>query len=231
MVQEQKASADVLINLQAQHVSSGKKAVSLFEMQLSDAQTMTVDLKAQLHQAKAELKIAQETSIITEQTISSTLHARVKDLEKVVKDLEQQNDELSTRSVDILLRYQQGNLVSFFPIVCACLPIMDTFLQIDFEKVFVAYIMKQTRDIHEQSDVAKDNELRMASIFWLLLVTILHISWQRETMIQALQAKVADFETTIACMIKEKENLKQVGPSVTRPVVNLNRWLSASPVG
>ena len=217
--------------MHAQHASSAEKAASLLEIQLNDAQAMTVDLKAQLHQGKAELKVAQETSIITEQTISSTLYARVKDLEKVVKDLEQQNDELSTRSVDILLRYQQGNLVVFFQLCSHVLPVIDISLQTDIERVFVAHIMKQTRDIHEQGDVAKDNELRRASIFRLLfLVTISHILWQRETMIQTLQAKVADMETTIARMIKEKENLKQVGPSVIRPVVNLNRWLPASPV-
>jgi hypothetical protein len=41
-------------------------------------------------------------------------------------------------------------------------------MQTDIEKKFVAYIMKQTRDIHEQDVVAKDNELRRASHFSLL---------------------------------------------------------------
>jgi hypothetical protein len=36
-------------------------------------------------------------------------------------------------------------------------------MQTDIEKNFVVYIMKQTRDIHEQDVVAKDNELRRAS--------------------------------------------------------------------
>ena len=39
------------------------------------------------------------------------------------------------------------------------------YMQTDIEKNFVAYIMKETRDIHEQDDVAKDNELRRASFF------------------------------------------------------------------
>ena len=49
-------------------------------------------------------------------------------------------------------------------------------MQTDIEKNFVAYIMKQTRDIHEQDVVAKDNELRRASFFIVLLVAISHIS-------------------------------------------------------
>ena len=102
-------------------------------------------------------------------------------------------------------------------------------MQTDIEKNFVAYIMKETRDIHEQDDVAKDNELRRASFFWLLPVAISHLSRQRETMIQSLQAKIVDMEMTVARMIKEKENLRQVGP-LAKSVVSLNRWLLASPV-
>lgn len=48
-------------------------------------------------------------------------------------------------------------------------------------------------------------------------------------MIQSLQAKIVDMEMTVARMIKEKENLRQVGP-LAKTVVNLNRWLPASPV-
>lgn len=48
-------------------------------------------------------------------------------------------------------------------------------------------------------------------------------------MIQSLQAKIVDMEMTVARMIKEKEHLKQVGP-LSKTVVNLNRWLPASPV-
>lgn len=103
-------------------------------------------------------------------------------------------------------------------------------MQTDIEKIFVAYIMKQTRDIHEQDVVAKDNELRRASFFYLLIwVAISHNLWQRETMIQSLQAKIVDMEMTVARMIKEKENLRQVGP-LAKSVVSLNRWLPASPV-
>ena len=50
-------------------------------------------------------------------------------------------------------------------------------------------------------------------------------------MIQALQAKTVDMEMTIARMIKEKENLKQVGPTLAKSVVSLDRWLAESPVG
>ena len=48
---------------------------------------------------------------------------------------------------------------------------------------------------------------------------------------QALQAKIVNMEVTIARMIKEKENLKQIGQPVVKPVVSLNRWLPQSPVG
>ena len=41
----------------------------------------------------------------------------------------------------------------------------NSYMKTDIEKNFVAYIMKQTRDIHEQDVVAKDNELRRASFF------------------------------------------------------------------
>lgn len=44
-------------------------------------------------------------------------------------------------------------------------------------------------------------------------------------MIQALQAKIVDMEATIARMIKERGDLKEVGPLVAKPVVSLNRWL------
>ncbi|KAF8798606.1 hypothetical protein BYT27DRAFT_6896565 [Phlegmacium glaucopus] len=193
VVQEQKTSVDTLINLHDQRASSAELAVSLLETQLKEAQARIVDLKSHLHQTKAELKLAQEASVISEQTISSTLHEQANDFEKTVKDLEQQNEELSRRSVDILLRYEQGDLT-------------------DIERVFIAHIMKQTREIHEQGVLTKDYELR-----------------RRETMIQALQAKIVDLEVTIARMIKEKENLRQVGPPVVRPVVSLNRWLPQSP--
>jgi hypothetical protein len=49
-------------------------------------------------------------------------------------------------------------------------------------------------------------------------------------MIQALQAKIVDMEMTVARLIKEKEDLRQVGPSVAKSVVGLNRWLPANPV-
>ena len=48
-------------------------------------------------------------------------------------------------------------------------------------------------------------------------------------MIQSLQVKIVDMEMTVARMIKEKENLRQVGP-LAKSVVSLNRWLPASPV-
>ena len=83
-------------------------------MQFKEAQATIVDLKSQLEQAKTGLKLAQETSIINEQSISSTLRERTNEQEKVVKDMKQQIEELSRRSVDILLRYQQANLVRSF---------------------------------------------------------------------------------------------------------------------
>ena len=145
-------------------------------MQLKEAQETIVDLKSQLEQAKTGLILAQETSLINEQSISSTLCERANELEKVVKNMEQQIEELSRRSVDILLRYQQANLVrsfsSFRIMFLFCAPGTDnnrnTYMQTDIEKNFVAYIMKQTRDIHEQDVVAKDNELRRASFFIVL---------------------------------------------------------------
>ena len=170
VIQEQKASVDALVSLHAQRTSSAEKAASLSEMQLKEAQAVVVDLKSQLEQAKTGLKLAQETSIINEQSISSTLCERANELEKIVKDKEQQIEELSRRSVDILLRYQQANLVRSFRIVFSlCALGTDnnrySYMQTDIEKNFVAYIMKQTRDIHEQDVVAKDNELRRASFF------------------------------------------------------------------
>lgn len=114
VAQEQKASVDTLVSLHVQRTASAEKAASLIEMQLKEAQATVVDLKSQLDQAKAGLKLAQETSIISEQTISSTLCERANELEKVVKDMEQQIEELSRRSADILLRYQQANLVCLF---------------------------------------------------------------------------------------------------------------------
>jgi hypothetical protein len=80
----------------------------------NEAQATAVDLEAHLHQAKAELQSAQENSIITKQKISSALHERTNELEKAVEDLEQKNVELSRCSVDILLQYQQGNVVRSF---------------------------------------------------------------------------------------------------------------------
>lgn len=136
-------------------------------MQLKEAQATAVDLKSQLDQAKTGLKLAQETSTINEQSISSALCERANELEKVVQDMKQQNEELSRRSVDILLRYQQANLVRFscsrFTPLKLIINNRNSYMQTDIEKNFVAYIMKQTRDIHEQDVVAKDNELRRAS--------------------------------------------------------------------
>ena len=117
VVQEQKASVDTLVSLHAQRASSAEKAVSLAEMRLKEAKETIVDLKSQLERAKTGLKLAQETSILNEQSISSTLCERTNELEKVVKDMKQQNEELSRRSVDILLRYQQANLVRFFRVL------------------------------------------------------------------------------------------------------------------
>lgn len=159
VVQEQKTSVDALVNLHIQRADS-------IENQLKETQATAVDLKSQLHKAKTELKLAEETSIISEQTVSSTLHERVNGLEKMVKDLEQQNDELSRRSVDILARYQQGNVVRSFRIALALM--MENLVQNDIEKNFVAYIMKQTQDIHAQGVVTKDNELRRVRFFRLL---------------------------------------------------------------
>ena len=169
VIQEQKASVDTLVSLHAQRTSSAEKAVSLIEIQLKEAQATVVDLKSQLEEAKTGLKLAQETSTINQQSISSKLRERANELEKVVKDMKQQNEELSRRSVDILLRYQQANLVrSIFVFSFYVLETdnnRNSYMQTDIEKNFVAYIMKQTRDIHEQDVVAKDNELRRASFF------------------------------------------------------------------
>jgi hypothetical protein len=120
VIQEQKSSVDTLVSLHAQRTSSAEKAVSLIEMQLKEAQATVVDLKCQLELAKTELKLAQETSIINEQSISSTLRERANELEKVVKVMKQEIEELSRRSVDILLRYQQANLVGSFRVLILC---------------------------------------------------------------------------------------------------------------
>ena len=120
VIQEQKASVDALVSLHVQRTSSAEKAVSLIEMQLKEAQGTVVDLKSQLEQAKTGLKLAQETSIINEQSISSTLCERANELEKVVNDMKQQIEELSRRSVDILLRYQQSNLVHSYRALVLC---------------------------------------------------------------------------------------------------------------
>jgi hypothetical protein len=100
--------------LHAQRALSAEKAVSSIEIQLKETQTMVVDLKSQLHHANAALKLTQETSIANEQTNSSALHQRANELENVVKGLEEKNDELSRRSANIFLRYQQGDMVVFF---------------------------------------------------------------------------------------------------------------------
>ena len=121
VIQEQKASVDALVSLHVQRTSSAEKAVSLIEMQLKETQGTVVDLKSQLEQAKTGLKLAQETSIINEQSISSTLCERANELEKVVNDMKQQIEELSRRSVDILLRYQQSNLVHSYRALVLCL--------------------------------------------------------------------------------------------------------------
>ena len=135
VVQEQKASIDTLISLHAQRTSSAEKAVSLIEVQLKEAQSTAVDLKSQLEQAKKELKLAQETSIINEQSISSSLQERANELEKVVKDMKQQIEELSRRSVNILLRYQQANLVRSFRVLLRLITIENPICRLISRKI------------------------------------------------------------------------------------------------
>ena len=60
---------------------------------------------------------------MSEQMISSTSCERANELEEVVKNMEQQTEELSRRSADILLRYQQANLVRSFRIVFSFSPL------------------------------------------------------------------------------------------------------------
>ena len=127
----------------------------------NEAQATAVNLEAHLHQAKAELQSAQENSIITGQKISSALHEWTNELEKAVEDLEQKNVELSRCSVDILLQYQQGNVVRSFWNAFA---LRLTLVQTDIEKGFVAYIMKQTRDIHEPNFSLPIRRRRQSSV-------------------------------------------------------------------
>lgn len=87
-----------------------------------------------------------------------------------------------------------------------------TLFQNDEEKDFVNSIIQMTHSIHEQEAVARGNELR-----------------RRENMINTLQARVRELESTLAKLLKEKG--KEDGRSTANSVVGPDFWLSSSPHG
>ncbi|KAG5644399.1 hypothetical protein DXG03_008566 [Asterophora parasitica] len=81
----------------------------------------------------------------------------------------------------------------------------------DSEKDFVGWLLKLSSSLHEQEDVAKDNELR-----------------RRENMITKLQTKIRELESTLARLLKQKD--KDSG-AASKSIINPNVWMTSSPDG
>ncbi|KAF8058581.1 hypothetical protein FPV67DRAFT_508993 [Lyophyllum atratum] len=120
---------------------------------------------------------------------------RVKVLEAEMEELGAVNRGLSERAQSVgrlKERYASGELM-------------------DDEKDFVEWLIKLSNELHEQEDVAKDNELR-----------------RRENMITKMEGKIRELESALARILKQKEKDSGV-PS--KSMIDLNAWMTSSPAG
>ncbi|KAG6828779.1 hypothetical protein H0H92_006803 [Tricholoma furcatifolium] len=81
----------------------------------------------------------------------------------------------------------------------------------DDEKDFAEWLMKLARSLHEEEDVAKSNELR-----------------RKENFVSQLQTKIRELESSLAHLIKEKE--EQSSDRGLKSMIDLNAFMLSSPI-
>ncbi|KAG6873641.1 hypothetical protein C0995_013146 [Termitomyces sp. Mi166 len=81
--------------------------------------------------------------------------------------------------------------------------------QNDDEKDFAEWLMSLARSLHEEEDVVKNNELR-----------------RKENAVIQLQTKIRELESSLAHLIKEKENFSG---GTTKSMIDLDAFMTSSP--
>ncbi|KAH0583276.1 hypothetical protein H2248_011152 [Termitomyces sp. 'cryptogamus'] len=79
----------------------------------------------------------------------------------------------------------------------------------DNEKDFAEWLMNLARSLHEEEEVVKDNELR-----------------RKENLVLQLQVKIRELESSLAHIIKEKEELSG---GTTKSMIDLTAFMTSSP--
>ncbi|KAF5378369.1 hypothetical protein D9615_008747 [Tricholomella constricta] len=153
----------------------------------ADRTAKLVDLVEKLEQRIVRLEEEKSRNVIEGKSVEAE---RVRELAEQVEQLKGVNRQLMERAGNLRLRYEANDLA-------------------DDERDFVDWLMKLSSSLHEQEDVAKDNELRC-----------------RENMIVKLQAKIRELESTLARLLKQRD--KDSG-ATSKSMIDLNAWMTSSP--
>ncbi|PPQ95573.1 hypothetical protein CVT26_008601 [Gymnopilus dilepis] len=197
------ADNEVLKNAQEKRASTAEASAAFLQSRLAESEKALQEMKFRVSELTHELSGMKEASIIMENENETMVHHQkaneqaMNELERGLVALQQENDGLRKELGGILERFEGGRLNSS-------------------EKELVRRLMDDSRRIHEEEVVRKDNELR-----------------RRQHAVDSLKAKVVELQGTIARMIKEKDKEPQamVGETTAtnKPIVGLNAWMSSSP--
>ncbi|KAF8894234.1 hypothetical protein CPB84DRAFT_1848568 [Gymnopilus junonius] len=184
------ADNESLAKAQEKRASAAEATATFLQSQLVDTNQSLADMKANVSELTCELSAMKEASVIFETENETMAHVQ-KESEEAVRKFEKFVAELKRENER--LRNET-----------------------DAEKELVKRLLDDSRRIHEEDVVRKDNELR-----------------RRQHVVDSLKAKVAELQGTIARMIKEKDTELQVVPAATtssnsKPIVGLKPWMPSS---
>ncbi|KNZ79465.1 hypothetical protein J132_09615 [Termitomyces sp. J132] len=138
---------------------------------------------------------------------------RVNELISVIERLEGEKRALAEKKGTLRERYDQNELN-------------------DNEKDFAEWLMNLARSLHEEEEVVKDNELRRVKFPFFFSISskayVLTMIYrpQKENLVLQLQVKIRELESSLAHIIKEKEELSG---GTTKSMIDLTAFMTSSP--
>ncbi|KAF9457026.1 hypothetical protein BDZ94DRAFT_1326565 [Collybia nuda] len=167
-----------------QLINAERGRSNILEREIADSKGKVAELKRNIEVLQEQLQLATERGEGIEVEQVMLLKCKVEELKKV-------NQMLISRAGCLKERYSSGDLD-------------------DDEKDFIDYLMKISYALHEQQDVARDNELR-----------------RRDNMVNTLHGRIRELESSLARLLRDRE--VEAG-NITKSMVDLSLWMSSSPI-
>ncbi|KAF8962406.1 hypothetical protein BDZ97DRAFT_1824897 [Flammula alnicola] len=174
-----------------------EKRASAAEHTAALAQTQVADATRSLHEMESRVASLTRELVTMQEAATVVQNSTALETDERVQRLEKMAAELERRN-DQLSKHANEISTRY-----------EHGKLTDIEKEFVRYLMGEAESIHEEGVVKKDNELR-----------------RREHTIRALNSKVAELQTIVARLLKEKGG--QPG-AVNKSIIDFKAWLSSSP--